>query len=327
MTNIQEELIPLIKRLQADIIDHNIPLSSILLTAKILAHHLKNEELKRWVKSEMDGYTDQALLPDYRIFQTAPIATTSNGAWRRTGDLIPTFIFPEDLQERLCNCKIGEGIFSLEEYSKRPDGVKLQFSGNVISLADRYFSQANDGYYHIEELHQYVSSATFGQILATSRSRLQDFILELSSVSWDVDRRVIQDNIQRLVEVTIFNHASGGTMTNFDQKNQNVGTQYNAGRDINVGSVNSLPDLIDLLQTIKGQVSNLGGVKDIGNDVVIEAEYEIEGAIKEAKKTEPNKTTIQTHIGKAKDLFGDIAAAGGVVTALVKAAEALQGLL
>lgn len=50
-------------------------------------------------------------------------------------------------------------------------------------------------------------------------------------------------------------------------------------------------------------------------------------AAKEAKNNKSNKRSVLDHIGKAKALLDDVAAAAGLVTALLKAAEVAGKIL
>jgi hypothetical protein len=61
------------------------------------------------------------------------------------------------------------------------------------------------------------------------------------------------------------------------------------------------------------------GVFDEG--VATDADYKLKKAVQEAKKPNPDKTTILQHLGGAKTVIEGVAAAGGLVTGLAKAME------
>ena len=48
------EMNNVIETIQHDILDPAVSLNTILLKAKVLAHQLKNEHFKQWVKHELD---------------------------------------------------------------------------------------------------------------------------------------------------------------------------------------------------------------------------------------------------------------------------------
>ncbi len=69
----------IVERIQEEILNPEVALHTILLKAKLLAHHLKNDRFKQWVKYELDGYSDIDKVPDYRIFYTPLLGYIFNG--------------------------------------------------------------------------------------------------------------------------------------------------------------------------------------------------------------------------------------------------------
>jgi hypothetical protein len=115
-------------------------------------------------------------------------------------------------------------------------------------------------------------------------------------------------------------------MSAFDQRGQHVTYQYNAAGDINFGAVQNRVDLIGELEKLKAEFSKAGDAQVIDAEIVTDAEYQITKAVQEAKKPEPKKETILERINGARALIEGLAAAGGMVTALMKAAELAQKL-
>ena len=113
-------------------------------------------------------------------------------------------------------------------------------------------------------------------------------------------------------------------MATFDQRGQQVTYQYNAAGDINFGAVQNRLDLVGELGKLQGEMTKArqAGVFDEG--VATDAEYQLTKAVQEAKKPAPDKGTLLGHLGNAKTLVEGVAAAGGLVTALTKAAELVQ---
>jgi hypothetical protein len=113
-------------------------------------------------------------------------------------------------------------------------------------------------------------------------------------------------------------------MAIFDQRGQQVTYQYNAAGDINFGAVQNRMDLVGELGKLQRELTQArqAGVFDEG--VATDAEYQLTKAVQEAKKPAPDKQTLLGHLGSAKTLVEGVAAAGGLVTALTKAAELVQ---
>jgi hypothetical protein len=113
-------------------------------------------------------------------------------------------------------------------------------------------------------------------------------------------------------------------MAIFDQRGQQVTYQYNAAGDINFGAMQNRMDLVGELGKLQREMTQArqAGVFDEG--VATDAEYQLTKAVQEAKKPAPDKKTLLDHLSGAKTLVEGVAAAGGLVTALTKAAELVQ---
>lgn len=113
-------------------------------------------------------------------------------------------------------------------------------------------------------------------------------------------------------------------MSVFDQRDQKVGTQYNAAGNMSFGNVQNRSDVISELEKLKTEVTNARDAEVINAEIATDVDYHITKAVQQASKPEPNKNTILEHITKAKDLIKGVAEAGGIVTALMKVAELIQ---
>ncbi|MCA2621845.1 MAG: hypothetical protein EWV49_21235 [Microcystis aeruginosa Ma_QC_Ch_20071001_S25] len=112
----------------------------------------------------------------------------------------------------------------------------------------------------------------------------------------------------------------------FDQRGQKVTYQYNAAGDINFGNVQNRADLISELKKLKDEISKAGEAEVIDAEIVTDAQYQIQKAIDQAKKSEPSRKSILEHLGEAKEFMKGVVEAGGIVTGIVKAIELVQQL-
>jgi AbiTii len=101
----------IINSIQADIIDPTANLHSILLKTKVLADRLKNQDLKRWAGSEIEGYCQKLDVPDYRIIQEV--------LFRRSNIDNSQIAILGEPQELSGSIYIYEGIITLEEMAKQ----------------------------------------------------------------------------------------------------------------------------------------------------------------------------------------------------------------
>jgi hypothetical protein len=113
-------------------------------------------------------------------------------------------------------------------------------------------------------------------------------------------------------------------MAIFDQRGQQVTYQYNAAGDINLVAVQNRMDLVGELRKLQRGLTQARQVGVFDEGVATDAEYQLTKAVQDAKKPAPDKGTLLGHLGGAKTLVEGVAAAGGLVTALTKAAELVQ---
>jgi hypothetical protein len=115
-------------------------------------------------------------------------------------------------------------------------------------------------------------------------------------------------------------------MSVFDQRGQKVNYQYNVAGNINFDNVQNRADLIGELEKLKGEISKAGEAEVIDAEIVTDAQYQIQKAVDQAKKSEPSKKSILEYLDKAKGFVKGFVDAGGIVTGIVKAIELVQQL-
>src|SRR5207248_7089651 len=117
-------------------------------------------------------------------------------------------------------------------------------------------------------------------------------------------------------------------MSQFDQRGQHVSRdQYNIGRDLNFGAVQNPVDLVSELEKLKNTIAQMRQEGILDKKKATDVEYQVTKATQEAAEPEPDKKTILDHLKTAKSFIEDITAAGGLVTAIVGAIEAVQKII
>jgi AbiTii len=223
----------IIKQIQTDILNQNTRLNDVLLKAKVLAYRLENDDFKKWVKSELDGYSGKDGLPDYRTVNIILRGTFSNGTWIHSNKVIPISNIPPSLREWADRAHFKQGVLSLEEMAKQ-EQFHSPLPGDWVNMYNIFNAESlSNGYYQLTEAHQPVPGVAVAQILGTIRSRLQDFILEIGNLTWDMDREAPPlDQVNRIFQITIINHPGEVNMSNLDQKSGDI---YNVGQAGAVG--------------------------------------------------------------------------------------------
>jgi AbiTii len=118
------KLIPMVRQLQAEAIDADIPVAKLLRLPKVIATKLEQKDALLWIDRELNGYMDlksSDQLPAYRMLQGQPKAYNPYHGWQ-------TIHFPSDEHARVfTKAPMGESIGSLEQsLQSRPVGKRGQ---------------------------------------------------------------------------------------------------------------------------------------------------------------------------------------------------------
>lgn len=217
----------IIKSIHADIIASESSLHSILLKTKALACHLKNEDLKRWAGSEIEGYSKQSDVPNYRIIQEVVFCKPNiyNGQIAILGE-------PQELPGRIY---IYQGIITLEEMAKQQLIPPHTFSSEWVKLnhpRHGIIARTLPDQHMVVEACKPILRASILQIVGIVRSRLQDFILEIDNLNWNMDREDPPfEQVDKIFLLTIYNYGGKVSMPNLEQN----GDTYNVGQAGSVG--------------------------------------------------------------------------------------------
>jgi hypothetical protein len=115
-------------------------------------------------------------------------------------------------------------------------------------------------------------------------------------------------------------------VANFDMRGQHVTNQYNAGRDMNFGAVQTPEDLVTVLEQLNEQFIQAKNAGVLSEETATDAQYQVTKAVQQAKKPDPDKKTMVDHLTTAKTLIEGVTAASGLVTALAAAMQIVQKL-
>ncbi len=88
-------------------------------------------------------------------------------------------------------------------------------------------------------------------------------------------------------------------MANFDMRGQRVTNQYNAGRDMNFGAIQTPADLVTAFEQLNEQFTQAKEAGVLSEETATDAQYQITKATQQAKNPDPDKKTILDHLTTA----------------------------
>ena len=216
----------------------NSNVTSALLKTKVLLFKLGEKQLLDWVNGELQGYPLEANLPDYRVVRMIIRGNISNGHYTQTNHVLPLMHLEDDIRDYLELGQIDKSIAVVEEYA-REDNIQKTVPPEVFAE----FDKSLDNGYQVQTAWACYPAGAMIQIVTEVKSRLLEFLLELSE---KFPEEVDPDNIKfRSKEVNvseIFKNAMFGdnaTVIIGDSNTQNVS---------NVVKINNLESLNDFLR-------------------------------------------------------------------------------
>ena len=196
----------------------NTNLENALIKTKVLLHKLGEKELLIWVNNELNGYSEKDRVPGYRHISTRVFGNATNGYRQWKNHQLPINHLSKDIQKFLSNEIFNESISSLESLSTSKDML-------MTTLAPELCPSFNPGLGHgisVETAYKQISPIQITSILTQIRSRLLDFILELSDRLPDkINDEDLKAKSKEIDTTSVFNHTIIGDNTTIIMGNNN----------------------------------------------------------------------------------------------------------
>jgi hypothetical protein len=111
-------------------------------------------------------------------------------------------------------------------------------------------------------------------------------------------------------------------MANFDQRNQNVHTQYNADT-ITIGEIHTSEDCLAAIKILQAEALKAIKAKVIEGEAALELEFYLNKAVLHAEQPPLKKSDLIQNLNKAKELVGGVS---GLVVAIGNAVKMIGEL-
>lgn len=313
-----------------DLVDSEKQLKDTLLKVQVLAFQLKNETLQKWVKSELNGYSNEKL-PDYRVIPSAAFGNLIQdrgfgGFVTRKNSPLPIEYLDEKIQEVLTKLYMGYPVSELEHMIKEGGDYKIHISHIIHSQITKCLS---NGWY-VDSAWQKVSLTSIEGIIGSIKSSLLNFLLELNQEIGEKDNYSIMENkkdVDKLFEKTIggitgetvnisIGDNSMQTVSQGDNAKMNVAKGENINQELKNKVKNQLKEFINYL---KDNLDNLELDSNDGEDII----NEVQRMESQVNRDQPKLNIIQ----------GALTTINGIITGITANAytpvvlEKLQALI
>ena len=191
-----------------DNLSSNTPnLNNALIKTKVLLHYLGEDQPISWVHSELNGYPDRESVPEYRVINVSVYGNISNMAYRYADHPLPISHLDEKKRKYFEIHHLTQSIAVIQSYAENDKDL-------TITIAPDYFpilSKGLDSSYHVERAWSKPSAGAMLQVVTEVRSRLLDFVLELSDkIPGDLDKSEMKEKSKEIGTTELFKNSVFG---------------------------------------------------------------------------------------------------------------------
>jgi hypothetical protein len=172
----------LLRDIQNSAVQSDVDVSTLLRKCKILAVRLGNEQFKRWVDAELNGYDAKEDLPDYRKLSVESVGHFSGfaGSGLRNAP-IPPMCIPEEFRDSVRYSYMMQPISSYAALVKNSKGSNAQenWPADLTAFVGRKI------YQHMNCIMAWkiIPHNALVALLDTVKTRILNFSLEIEAVA------------------------------------------------------------------------------------------------------------------------------------------------
>lgn len=242
-------------------LSENCSIESIMLKAQTIAHVLKDDNFKKWINSEQNGYADDEQLPVYRILGCQVYVDIS----QPFGRMINNYSFPPGLMGKLDNrlfkMPFHNPLIEIEKLSVAKGQIRTEVIAAIYPEMNKYING------NILNARQCLSPESLSSIPAVFKSKLLDFFLQLNEkfdINIDLTKMDSKKTIETIMQQTIY---AGVVNTGSGDVNINDSNIINGNNNITID--NELKKELDnLLKEISClEINDVNDKEDIDKSI------------------------------------------------------------
>ena len=182
-------------------------LNNALFKTKVLLHRLGETEAVSWVNSELNGYPSIDNVPDYRKLNISVHGNLSNGYYYHNDQPLPVSQLDEKLRKNLQTHNLLPSIAVIESYAKDDKHLTISIAPELFPALCKNLS---DGWF-VDRAWGKPSLGSMLQVVTEVRSRLLDFLLELSEkIPEELDASEMKQKSKEIGTADLFNNTVFG---------------------------------------------------------------------------------------------------------------------
>jgi len=264
----------LLRDIQDASIDANVDITVVLRKCKVLAVRLGNEDFKKWIDSELNGYDEDDPLPDYRVFEVNSKGHFAGpaGSGLRNAD-IPLSCLPEKSQENFRYHRgtqpISAYVSILNDSEAKGGSARIPWPPELVAHVGQDIYQDMNCIGAWQVLHRNMIASLIDSV----RNRILNFVLEIESENPDAGDAPQKSNPISQEKVSqMFNTYISGNVQNVA-----TGSSYVTQSGEFIVLQNDIESLFSYLRSFNVDESDL---QSLGNAIELDAiESQVEKSI------------------------------------------------
>jgi hypothetical protein len=217
----------LLREIQDAAVDNAIPIGTLLRKCAVLAARVGNEELRQWTSCELNGYLNDAKLPDYRMVVAPAVGNLAgpfNSGWK--GISIPPFLLPESARDYARLVYLRQPVSELEALAAVDETrgeLTCPWPATLLAHMQTDEAQAKLNGHVLYAAWQTLSRARVLGIVDTIRNKVLEFSLRLEKEAPSAGESngtdgEVSNAVSHLYQTVIYgnvvgNVATGGTIS------------------------------------------------------------------------------------------------------------------
>lgn len=171
----------LLRSIRERILDESEPLDGLLRKCLLLGAETGSNALRDWARNELNGYSNNESIPEYRVLPTPPIVMSSmSGNYLSKGQHLHRLELPAKASEAIPDqFHITQPIGELEQLST---SKSVSFIAPELNLAKIIWNRTLDSdFQQILDLSYTIAGSTLAGVMSKVRTQLVEIIADLSS--------------------------------------------------------------------------------------------------------------------------------------------------
>jgi len=305
----------IVKELQKEIIEDK-PLSKILLKAKVIAWKLNDEERLEWIDHEINGYTENDVIPEYRKIKGELKALNPYHVWQ------PALLDEKDsnFENPELRHNIAE-IESLVEKTKSSGSLSIQLPPSTKKKLMEYFNAETD--FMIQ-----ISHISLTGILSKTKNLILDWTLKLEKKGILGEGLEFSEDDQKksksIPTVNIYNNIKNQVNNEIKNNGSIAGFIGQNNGKVNIQNINE--KVSAYITELNSQIENIPELDE--KEIVLIKQYsrEIEDSLSNPVANKRN-TIISSKLKKIAATLSSSVASNMIASGLIKVANELIKIL